>query len=787
MHIPLDYYRILGLPIQATTEQLRQAHRDRTLQLPRREYSDTAIASRKQLIDEAYVVLSHSDKRQAYDANFLARTYELTPEIDPSGFTASDPTLLQPSNAEAGSDSHTPSIEIQDEQLVGALLILQELGEYELVLKLGRPFLTGGKANLSDGRHGDPSIVFPDIVLTVALACLELGREQWQQGQYENAAEALDTGRQLLLREGLFVGVRGEIQADLYKLRPYRVLELLALPESHTEERLRGLQLLQDMLHERGGIDGAGNDQSGLNIDDFLKFIQQLRSYLTVAEQQVLFEQEARRPSAVATYLAIYALLARGFSDRQPALVQRAKQLLLRLSGRQDVYLEQAVCTLLLGQTEEASQALELSQEYEPIAFIREHSQGSPDLLPGLCLYSEQWLQDEVFPHFRDLLNKRASLKDYFADRQVQSYLEQLPTETDEDWALAQPQETVEAAPVRSLNSPVNFDRRNVRSAHPAFAGNGYSSNLSEGRPRSAEQPSNASLIETARARIAARTGTATLSSDNRPMAPVATMPAAERVPQTSAQATLTPPARLGTERTRSREPERPQGSEGGKRPSPPATSDNLSAEKLLHRGAHRSSRFAKSNWVRWLLPALLLLGVVTTGFVLAWILSKVQSSPKQSDRAEPMAQVDRPSTTSSPQPSPSATASPTTELDKPAAEAVLESWLTAKSAAMGPKYEATALEQVLADPKLTEWQRASQEAKRDNWYKQYKHEVQVTSVELSKDKPNQAKVLATVSEATDYYAGGKLEDSSTDNLKVQYILVQQDDTWLIQDWDVLP
>ena len=128
--------------------------------------------------------------------------------------------------------------------------------------------------------------------------------------------------------------------------------------------------------------------------------MQQLRGYLTAAEQQEVFEAEAQRPSAVGTYLAVYALLARGFAQHQPALIQRAKQMLLRLSGRQDVHLEQAVCAVLLGQTEEASHALELSQEYDPLAFIREHSQGSPDLLPGLCLYAENWLQQEVFPFF---------------------------------------------------------------------------------------------------------------------------------------------------------------------------------------------------------------------------------------------------------------------------------------------------------------------------------------------------------------------------------------------------
>jgi hypothetical protein len=210
----------------------------------------------------------------------------------------------------------------------------------------------------------------------------------------------------MLAREGLFTNVQAEIQADLYKLRPYRILELLALPPAQTVERHQGLELLQNILDDRGGIDGNGYDESGLSIDDFLRFIQQLRHYLTVAEQHKLFEAESKRPSAVATYLAVYASIARGFTNRQPALIRHAKQMLMRLAKRQDVHLEQSLCALLLGQTEEATRVLELSQEYESLAFIREKSQDSPDLLPGLCLYAEQWLQNEVFPHFRDLVKQ---------------------------------------------------------------------------------------------------------------------------------------------------------------------------------------------------------------------------------------------------------------------------------------------------------------------------------------------------------------------------------------------
>ncbi|MBI4782039.1 MAG: DUF4101 domain-containing protein [Oscillatoriophycideae cyanobacterium NC_groundwater_1537_Pr4_S-0.65um_50_18] len=429
VRIPLDYYRILGLPIQATAEQLQQAHRDRTQQLPRREFSEAALASRRQLIDAAYEVLSDPEARQAYDAQFLAKSYELLdvrgvePDSEALGYgrMAADPELSV--------DPHTPSIEITDSQFIGALVVLFELGEYELVLRLGRPYLSGGNLNLRTGEFGDPEIVSADIVLTVALACLELGREQWQQGQYENAAESLETGQQLLLREGIFASLRGEMRSDLYKLRPYRILELLAMPGNREDTRRQGMSLLEDMLHDRGGIDGSEDDYSGLGVDDFLRFIQQLRSYLTAAEQQALFEAEAQRPSAVASYLAVYALLARGFAERQPSLIRRAKLVLLRLGTKQDVHLEQAVCALLLGQTDEASRALGLSQEFDSLTFIREHSQGSPDLLPGLCLYSERWLQNEVFPHFRDLSRKQPSLKEYFADEDVQAYLEELPNE----------------------------------------------------------------------------------------------------------------------------------------------------------------------------------------------------------------------------------------------------------------------------------------------------------------------------------------------------------------------
>ncbi len=427
MRISLDYYRILGVPIEATDELLsaqldRSASAGRSSQLPLQEYSSEALDARQKLLEQAYQVLSDPKARSEYNEQ---------------------------------SESAGPSLEIADSELVGALMILQELGEYELVLRLAHPYL--------DPHHTmRGTIRSEDLVLTIALTCLELSREQWQQGEYENAAASGETGQDLLLRFGLFPDLRRVIESDLDKLRPYRILELLAL-STESVERPQGLQLLQEMLQERGGIDGNGNDGSGLNIDDFLCFIQQLRSYLTVAEQQELFSGEARRPSAVASYLAVYADLARGFAEKSPAFIARAAEMLVQLGKRQDVYLEQAICALLLGQTEAANHALELSGESEALAFIREHSEGEPDLLPGLCLYGESWLETEVFSHFRDLDNHPVSLKEYFAEEQVQAYLGQLSaSESDTVYPLvADPEEVTDSDAEKSFTQTLKENSNN--------------------------------------------------------------------------------------------------------------------------------------------------------------------------------------------------------------------------------------------------------------------------------------------------------------------------------------
>jgi curved DNA-binding protein CbpA len=768
--IPLDYYRILGLPIQATAEQLQQAHRDRTLQLPRREYSEVAIAARRQLLDEACAVLSDPDQRQAYDASFLAKTYDRESEAGIAGkhqrskTSAEAVTVLQDETevdrSESGvtdaiADPHTPSIEIDDNQFLGALLILQELGEYELVQKLGRPYLNTGSIAIVEGRFGDPQLVRPDIVLTAALAALELGREQWQQGQYENAAKSLDAGQELLLRESLFPSLRGEMQADIYKLRPYNILELLSLPEEQVAERRRGLQILREMLQERGGIDGTGDDRSGLGIEDFLRFVQQLRKHLTSSEQQTLFEAEAARPSAVATYLSVYTLLAQGFAARQPSMIRRAKLMLIQLGRRQDVHLEKAVCSLLLGQTEEASRSLELSSEKEPLAFIRENSKDSPDLLPGLCLYAEHWLQEEVFPHFRDLADRSVSLKDYFADPKVQAYLESLPSdsETANEWVVVQPRSGKPQArmqPTGNLQPPSQGQQRLATAAlTPAAAAAASLNPPPPGVPLSSQPPTAAA-------------------------SPAAT------------QGAKRPAATTSKDRRRPNSPR--HGSGAGSGP----------AAQLLDRArtsAQQAATQLKSmprNRLAMLLVGLFLSLLVLWLFlsIIASALQALSGPSLQGEQA--LIGLEGPPVEIPAEPAPAAAepaAAPAVAegtITEETGKQIIQNWLSAKAAALGPKYATEELQQVLTEPALSRWQMMAEAQQRNNSHQRYEHSLQIKEVRPNPSNPDRAEVEAQVVEKAQAFEGERETASRNDNLRIRYELVRQDGQWRIMNWEVM-
>ena len=762
MRIPLDYYRILGLPIQATAEQLKQSHRDRLLQVPRREYSELAIDMRRQLIDAAYNVLGNSARRAEYDQEFLSQSKSVSsPEVIGSDVIGSDvigSDVIEP-------DASVPTIEIEPQQLVGALLILLELGEYELVLRLGRPYLKRDVQS-AEGQQLKEQSALPDIILTLAVACLELGREEWQQNHYEHAAESLETGRELLLKEDLFPVLRAEIQADLYKLRPYRCLELIARPLEHKQSRQEGIGLLRGMLQDRGGIDGADDDLSGLGVDDFLRFVQQLRGYLTAAEQQEVFEAEAQRPSAVGTYLAVYALLARGFAQHQPALIRRAKQMLLRLSGRQDVHLEQAVCAVLLGQTEEASRALELSQEYEPLEFIREHSQGSPDLLPGLCLYAENWLQQEVFPFFRDLDQEPATLKDYFADSAVQTYLENLPLENERGRS--------------GSTSSAAFSTAGLGSGS-SFAGLSTSGNLGLSDRSSADIPTGTSAYSDRFASSNNDEGIVTQESTQG-------NGLGRRIGATVGLTGAAVGASSVAERISQMSP-------AGKLSSPPVVSPSDSSRIAAETGVgtpRRVRRSRRSSGLKLDKLALLVLGGIFVLLAGLWLLSRIVGALTGGNSTPAIADTPLDIELNRPAIEPTATGGAIADVPADDAEgiarATIEQWLAVKREAYSSSYETGELDSVLTGSALSATEAKLSDAQANGWYTDYTHgAVEILSVEPEDaTDADSLFVEATVQETGTFFEDGQqLDAGSTDEVvSASYELVKSGNRWLIESFE---
>lgn len=715
MQVPLDFYRILGVPIQATPEQIKHAYGDRLQQLPRIQYSEVAISGRKQLLDEAYAVLRDGDRRSAYDGKAFA-------EIEAGGTIAE---LATPGIS---------GVEIQDQQLPGALLLLHELGEYELVLKL------------TQADQGDNSAIVndADICLTLALSYLELGREQWQKSQYEVAAQSLEAGLQSLVQIGLFPGIQAEIQAELHKLRPYRIIELLSQSPDFPDQRAQGLALLQEMLAAREGIDGTGNDQSGLSIEDFLKFIQQLRIYLRADEQQVLFEAEASRPSAVGSYLAVYALVAQGVQDRQPPSIRRARYLLNQLQNQQDIYLEQAICALLLGQTDAAQIALEQSQEYESIARIRELSpEDSPDWIPGLYHYTEGWLQEEVYPYFQDLRHQPVSLEAYFADEQVQTYLEALSPEGEDQVVLA-------AAP--ALSAPVNPE--SPQASSPAAP---------------VPQPDNHPSLQQSLLALSRTLSLPPLSQ---------WLPSRSSAPSGSALSSHSP-----------RQPSRPSAAAANSRGQ--ATREPLNRRHRKRQLQTLRNRRTQNSPTRTGLglAGVVVVGVVSMALVAIAVLRQTQTQPENPALEQPQVNLAAP-----PLPIPSQVAGPpqagspgsSPALTQATARQVLQTWQVLKAQALGPEHQVGTLAEILTGEALTNWQARAQEGEANNWYWKYNlRQLQVERVE--QQTPDRARVIATIRETANFYDRGTLQvgSSYTTPYRAEYELVREGGRWRIQGMQV--
>ncbi|ERN40922.1 DnaJ-class molecular chaperone with C-terminal Zn finger domain protein [Rubidibacter lacunae KORDI 51-2] len=733
MYIPLDYYRVLGVPPQASPEQIDRAYRDRSCQQLRPEYGAEAIAARQQLLEVARSVLSDPERRAGYDASFL-----LTPQtpttsqelVDPTdeAVVADEPT--DEANAPlADVDVVQPQLEIEEAQLAGALPILLEHGEYDCVCALVEPRLSG-----------NPNAVVNrvDLVLALALAYRELGREHWQSGQYVQAATTEQRGYDLLVCETLFPHLQSELLGELHVLRPYRILELLGRKDRQATDTNEALDLLQAMLTDRGGIEGRAEDRSGLTTDAFLGFIQQLREHLTAAEQQEFFAEEARRPSPAAMYLTACAAIARGFADGQPELVLEAQTWLHRLDRYQDVCLERAIASLLLGHGDAAIAALTGSREAAAIATIRQHSEGAQDLLPGLCYYTEYWLRTELFHCFRDLRGQSMSLQDYFTDARVERVLETVQP-------VAEPQSSI-------------LVESYALGARARYGG------------------AQSAAVTAGTARVSARVATL-----ERPVARVAGggyLPA-------NPTGVSRPDGR--SRRMRRAPLARPSGMPVAVTPRGSNNDDGQDAQDRPTPQLGRQ-RLTKQTVIRRRLLVLGAAGLASVGVISllamgAWhVVRQVFARGPALDGAQLQIALDRPPL---PLPPPAAELPVDTGvLGSDAARMVIQTWLTSKSSALGSERDLAALNQALVDPMLSEWQARAQSFANEGAYQEFQHGIEPGSVRIVVQNSDRAQIEAVVKEAANYFRNGQrvAAQSYNDELRVRYDVVRSGGSWRIRD-----
>ncbi len=762
MRIPLDYYRILSVPIKATLEQLEQAYGDRILQQPRREYNTQAIQARQELIQNAYLILSDFEQRAEYDAQFLINLRPPEPTEEPEWEEIAAPKTPSVGN---------PTIEIPPSQFVGVLLILHELGEYELVLKLGIDYFNSKEYELFQKKQDDEvnTATEQNIILSLALAYLELGREQWHRREYENSALSGQMGLDLLIQENLFPKVQEEIEIDLYKLRPYRVLELIAQNSANSPERAIGFQLLKEMLVKRQGIEGKGEDRSGLNFEQFLCFIQQLRTYLTSAEQQHLFEAEAKKSSAIANCLAVYALMARGFVLKQPELILRAQRMLDFLSELQDVTWEQSVCALLLGHTQKAIHKVQNSQDTAKLEIITQYSVGSTDLLPGLCFYSEKWLQEEVISQFSDLVKTSVTLKEYFADTSVQTYLEEL---------AAGGASAMSPAPAVTHSEPKSTTINEDKSAGILSRWRNKFSSQKQKLPAPV-QSSDAARSEQKLVSASVATGVSSTAILERNLS-------SREIPPIQHQ----PLAKTKTSQNfQSNSSSLPLQSKETSQAVPDLVIKKLNGNVRQNKKRVPKKKRSKSTLLKgWLFLTSLIFGLGTMGFV----LMKLFLNPPL-EMAKQEAQLAIAINTSAVQlPVVKPKAAPVKPQPKltftDTSQQVIQKWLDSKSAAFGKEHKIDELNNILVVPLLTSWRDRAIYDQQQNSYRTYQHTLKMRSAAINQNDPKQATVEAEVKEIAQHYQAGQLDNSKSynDNLLVRYQLVLQGEKWLIKNAEVL-
>ena len=399
MDLPIDHFRLLGVSPSAQADAILRRLQSRCDSPPDQGFTHEALVQRETLLRQSADLLTDSEARAEYEAVLLSL-----------------------------SESHpneTVGLDLSASSEVAGLILLWEAGAAQEAFHLARQGLQPPQAPaLGSGRESD-------LTLLAALACRSAADAEHQQRRYEAAAQILRDGIELQQRMGKLPDQQSVLERELESLLPFRILDLLSRDLSAQAEHDQGIALLDRLVRERGGLEGQRttsdtllSDSAAMTQADFESFFQQIRCFLTVQEQIDLFSGWQAEGSGEAGFLTVLALTAAGFSRRKPELIEQARDQVQRLSSVElDPSPLLGCLDLLLGNVVEAANHFRLIRDQDLVRWFADHP---GDELATQCEYARVWLERDVLPGYRDVDATGVDLDAWFADRDVQAYVERL-------------------------------------------------------------------------------------------------------------------------------------------------------------------------------------------------------------------------------------------------------------------------------------------------------------------------------------------------------------------------
>ncbi|XP_073137387.1 plastid division protein CDP1, chloroplastic isoform X2 [Henckelia pumila] len=388
VEVPVTCYQILGIHDQAEKDEIAKAVIHLTNTEIEEGYTEAVVVSRPVLKD------------------------------------VRDKLLFEPEYAGIIKEKQPPksSLKIPWDWLPVVLCLLQEAGEEKLVLEIGRRAV----------QHPCAKPFAHDILLAMALAECAIANVGFEKKNISHGFEALVRARYHLGRMNSLGKLKllSQIEEYLEKLAPECTLELLRMPYTpdNAERRRGAISALQELL--RQGLDV----ETSCQVQDWPCFLNRALKELTASEivdlipwdnlavtrkNRKSIESQNQRTviDCDSFYVVMLAHIALGFSSKQTDLINKAKLICECLSSEGfDLKFEEAFCSLLLGQSDEATAAERLrqlevnsnpsSQKSLQKKKIKENSSADKPL--------ETWLKEAALSLFPDTRECSPSLADFF-------------------------------------------------------------------------------------------------------------------------------------------------------------------------------------------------------------------------------------------------------------------------------------------------------------------------------------------------------------------------------------